>query len=647
MNEWAAKHRVIPAGLTTKPGKYDPEYMPYWKEICDAMSAGSAIRKLAVRKAAQVGATTALGENLIGYTIDHDPSGFIYLSADRELVRLGVQLKVDRMLEHSGLRHKLSASGGITKRSGDTALLKEFPGGFLLAVGARNPGKLRSTSAKRMFLDEIDGMPLLIGQIGSEEGSPVSISEKRTATYESTRTILYVSTPLNMATSQINPLFLRGDQRYYYVPCVHCNHMQPLDWHGHNEDGTEWGIVFDLDDEGILIEESVGYQCRGCLKKMHDYDKIWFLPRGEWRPHARTQERGLASWHVPAFLSPPGTYSWTGSVYKWLRAWDVENDRVKDIRELREFWNLERGLPWEERGESVPLSRVKDLRRQTYRSGKPPNELALKETGAPIVLLTCTVDTHRDRLDVLVTGWCVGRQSYSVLWKHFEGDVDDVDGDSGPWAQLRKLLEETTFVADDGRRYGIRITLIDCGYKAERVHAFCSDYSSGVFPIMGRDDSVQGSLHREFSEFISQWGTTGFNVTASMYKDRLNGWLKREWKVTDRTQPVGFCNFPTDYPDDFFDELVAEERVPVLNARTRKKKGLRWEQKGQQPNHAWDCLVYAACALDMIAIEYCFDRLGLDQLNYDSFFAAVAPRRDDEGNWIAGPFSAMEGEITC
>lgn len=644
VSEWARTSRYLPAELTTKPGNYDPDYTPYLVEIMDRLSANDPHRKVAVMKGGQVCFTTGVGENFIGYTIAHDPSGLLYVSADADLTKLGMELKVDRMLHFSGLKHLLGAADGSSKRSGDTAMRKEFPGGFLLAAGAQNPGKLRSTAVRKGFLDECDGWPQMVGGVGTEEGSPIDLFEKRTDTYQHSRKILYGSTPLVTQTSFIYPLFKLGDQRHYYIPCRRCGEFQVLEWHGiREEDKSPFGFVYDFDKNGLLIEESVAYECKFCCECFHNYDKSWFLPRGEWRPHATTQEPGLTSYHVPAFLSPVGMYDWTGIVQKWVKAWDIKNDRPRDIVKLRAFYNLERGLPWEERGESPKFERVQQHRRAIYLQGEVPNVAAIKETGAPVILLTCTVDVHGDRLDVEVVGWCCNRQTYSIEWLHFEGDIDDL-GPGGPWQHLRSLVEEGKWVADDGREYAIELTLIDCGHKADTVHQFCTEYSGGVHPIMGRELPMKGTQFKEFSEFESKFGNRGYNITSTIYKDRLAAWLKFDWDSQDELQPLGYPNYPNDYGDEFFRQYEAEEKVEVTERVTNRRLGFKWRQRGQRPNHSWDCRVYGMAAFDLIVLDVCVRELGTVGIDYEAFFKYATPVQNRAKEWRPTRFSWIEGE---
>jgi phage terminase large subunit GpA-like protein len=620
VSEWAAEKRYLPPELTSKPGAWDNNFTPYLTEIMDCLSADSSVRKVAVEKAAQIGATTGILENDIGYTIDHDPAGMMYVSADKELTKMGIEVKVDRMLLSCGLMDKIKPADDAGRKTGNTSTKKEFPGGFLLAVGAQNPGKLRSMSVKKMRLDEVDGMPEKLGN----EGDPVKIAENRTKAYESTRSILYLSTPLVLQTSKIHALFLRGDQRRYFVPCKDCGHMQPLVWRGVKEDGSKYGVVFDVTDKGVLIEGSVGYCCENCGSIWRNYDKAWFLPRGEWRPTAEPQERGMRSYHIPGMLSPPGMYSWVGMVYDYLEAWDAVANRVKNIEALKTFYNTGLGLPWEERGEAPKYETIVQHRRAIYSRNELPNEAALQETGSKIILLTCAVDVHKYRLDVEVLGWCHHGRSYSVDWRHLEcpagTDTDDLDSPGSAWQQLRDMIEREVWTADDGLKYQIQLTLVDAGYKTDMVYQFCKEYETGVFPIMGRDAPPKNARMREFDDYDNKMGARAFNINVTLYKDRLAAWLKRDW-YEGELQPVGYPNYPQDYGDDYFREYEAESKKEKLNPKTNQRMGFYWMKVSESaPNHAWDDRVYNMAALDIIIFTTCATELGIEAIDYAAFW---------------------------
>ena len=120
------------------------------------------------------------------------------------------------------------------KKTGDTKARKDFPGGFLMAVGPRVGAKLRSFAVRYLLGDEVDAWPAEIGGADkgktASEGDVLALAERRTVSFQRTRKVLLGSTPLIKQTSRIERLFLEGDQRYYHVPCPKCGCMQPLRW---------------------------------------------------------------------------------------------------------------------------------------------------------------------------------------------------------------------------------------------------------------------------------------------------------------------------------------------------------------------------------------------------------------------------------
>lgn len=651
VSEWAEQNRYLPPNLSPKPGAWDNSYTPYLVEPMDCLSASHWARKVVVMKGAQIGATTGLLENWIGYTISHDPAPMIMMSADRELIKMAMELRVDLMLQTSNLTQYLQAATTASKKSGDTALLKQFRNGFLLGVGARNPGKMRFVSVKKAGLDELDGMPLVVGGLGKEEGTPTGLIEQRTVAYFGSRKLLYLSTPLRMQTSLIYPLYLAGDQRKYFIPCIHCGHFQILKWHGISEHGHKFGMVYDQSKTGKLEIDSVGYACVECASVFRNHDKTWFLGEGEWRPTktgkdgqpAESEEDGLTSYHMPSFLSPVGMYPWQGIVQKFLKAWDPATARVRDIQAYQEFRNLEEGEPWEERGETPSPERVREHRRQNYSEGEINQEQIIEETGAPGVLVTTAADVHKDRIDCEVVLWCHHRQSYSLGWYNFEGDTSDLN--SPVWAAMQEILARP-WLASDGRQYRSEFALIDMGYRASEVQEFCSLYHQGVSPLMGRESSIRGAAIKEFQVGQTAKGQQFFNVTTTIYKNQLAGWLRAEW-APGMLQPTGYPNYPQDRGEEFFAQYQAEEYVPVVNARTKVVTHLRWRQIGQRPNHAWDCRVYNMAALDMIIWQACTGVLQLESVDYAAWANYATPKQNADKLWLVNPYSSHPMQVAA
>ena len=596
VSEWAEQKRFIPSEFSPKPGYWSNDWNPHFVEIMDALSDDSPIQQVTLMKSAQIGATTA-AENWIGYTIDESPAPFFYLTADKDLAESAMEQKISALILHCGLSEKIKASDPTSRRTGSTKSLKEFAGGFIRAVGANNPGKLRSISVKRFYGDELDGMPDTVG----EEGDPIRLALKRTNAYGRRRKIFFTSTPAIMQTSKINRLYKLGDQRQRFVPCPHCGHMQVLTMKGTKEDGTRFGLNIEIDEDGYLIPESVFYICADCGTAIFEHHKPEMFKKGEWRPTARARDNVTRSYHINALYSPLGMYSWEDIAREFVEVFDIAKDRIKDLEGYKSFVNTILGLPWEERGEAPTYERVITHRRAIYSRNKIPNESALRETGSQIAMLTAAADVHKTRIDIEIVGWCVDGRSYSIDWRHLEPEegktVEDLDSDM--WKKLADILENERWTAEDGRSYGIMLTLIDAGYATDSVRRFCSNYSAGVLPIFGRDSMRKTSAMKNFY-FHEKTNAADINVT--LYKDRLASWLRSDWRDGE-LQPVGYPNYPSDYGDDFFREYEAEHKLAEKSRKTGQIIGYTWQKVPNKPNHAWDCRVYNMAALDMYALE--------------------------------------------
>jgi phage terminase large subunit GpA-like protein len=619
VSEWAESTRYLPASVTSLPGFYSFDVAPYIREIADCFSLSSPVRQVAVQKGVQLGLSVGIIENAIGYEIEHVKKlPCMLVTADAELAQTVTETRILTMISASGLDDLIQSNDDKNSRkTGRTSKKLEWQGGgFLLPHGANNPSKLRSMSIARLFFDEIDAFPQKL----KNEGDPVGLAKKRTAAFEDTRKICYISTPLVAQTSKIEPLYYYGDQRRFFVPCKHCGEHQTLEWHGVTDDGVVFGLQFDVDDDGAVVEESVGYCCKFCHKIMRNYDKSWFLSRGEWRATAKAKEKGFRSYHISTLYSPVGFSSWVEMARDWVKAWDVKNNKVRDIDALQEFYNLNLGKTFEVKTESLKFERVVLHRRSMYASGQIPNKNAIAETGSEILALVCSVDVHKTHLDIKVCGFTVGRRMYSIEWLVVEGDCLDITANDSPWQKLREIIESKIYIADDGKQYRVQLTLIDAGYEQDKVLEFCGEYAQGVVPIMGRKTAGQSAKLTEFYEFTTKLGTIGFNVNTGLYKDRLSNALRRDWQQGAGFQPNYHPNFPADYPDDFFQQLTVEYKAAVKNKTTGQVVGYQWHRPNGAANHSWDLSVYCSAAFDMLAYNFCMLENELDYLDWPFFY---------------------------
>lgn len=613
-SEYIEKIRYLGKDLTPIPGYYKFSRTPFWREPLDQLGPQSSKRKVAIVKGVQIGATTGLLENIAAYNIGSDPKSQLYVSADRELVKLGMEIKIERMLDSCKLREKIfSQTGTKSKRTGDTTFQKEYPGGFLVAVGAQNPSKLRQMSFQVILFDELDGMPDKLGR----EGDPVSVAENRTNAYAEKRKILYISTPLVEQTSKIWPLYLRGDQRKFHVPCKFCGEKQELVWHGVDENKKIYGIVFDSKD-GEPIYETVGYKCKYCGEVMKNHDKSIIIPKGEWIATAIAREPDLVSYQISSLYSAPGMFSWENVVAKWAQCWDLEKNRMKDKEKYREFRNLMQGLPFEERGESIRAEKVKSNRSYYYLKNQINNYRANIDSGSEILLLTCAVDCQKNKLLIDIKGWTEGGRSYTIDFLEIEGTVEDYN--STVWTKLDKILLEKTWLDEKGSEYRIINTVIDSGHYTQYVYEFCKGFSSGVYAIKGDEHLKSGITFQEFtSKIMEKIGLPiAYHINTTKLKDFISKIFNFQWD-SGKFQPEWYANFPQDLLDDYFRMFEAEHKIDEYDKVTNRYKRTRWVQT-KEDNHAFDTFVYNLACLEMIADYYCRNDLNMDHLDWGIFW---------------------------
>lgn len=618
---WAEQRRYLPPSLTPMPGFYSFDVAPYLREIVDCMSVDSPVREVALMKGVQIGATVGVLENAIGYFIDHVKSApMMMVTADAGLAKSRMETNILPMLELSGLDHLVkSADEKNPRKTGRTNTKIEWlGGGFLIPFGAQNANKLRSIPIQIMLRDEIDGWPDVVGK----DGDPLKLSADRCAAYEGSRKIFDASTPLLKGASKIHQRFLSGDQRYYFVCCLNCSFPQVLRWrHIDANTGVVSGIVWESDDGGRLVPDSVRYVCQSCHHPHTNDDKTRLLSPdhgAEWRQTAEPVAPDRRSYHLSALYSPVGMQTWATCVQKWLEAWDVLTNTARDVEKLQVFYNNVLGEPFEDRGgDKIRFERVSAHRRTQYRYGEIPNTFALAHCGSVILLLTCTVDVHKDSLKVAVFGWARDRRVFLITYETLEGETELID--SPAWGQLRDIIEDREFVADDGKRYRVTMTFIDSGYNAETVYSFCSDYEVGVFPVKGREGSAKAATFKEFSSTTTTIGTRAFLITVDHYKERWHAALARQWNGHDH-QPVTFFNAPVDATDKELKQLTAESKHRKVDKVTQKVIGWEWRRPSGAANELWDLLVYGNAALEVIALEHCTLIHGMDHVDWQVFY---------------------------
>jgi phage terminase large subunit GpA-like protein len=620
--EFNEKHRYLPASVSRFPGYIDYSAFPYWPEIVDSMDVRSPVREGYVMKGVQVAFTTGV-ESVVLYAGAHVRTvPVMYVTADKELAASRIEHNFIPMFQQSGFGDIFqSADEGNSRKTGKTRKhLQWIGGGYMIPQGAKNADKMRQVSIMFLLLDEVDAWADL-----ANDGDPIQLLKDRTSAFDQIRKILIGSSPLLSGSSRIHKLYQRGDQRVYKLRCLKCGFPQALRWSGENkETGKKYGFAWDFTEDGPLDLESCRYHCQNCHHAHFEHDKprLIHADNAFWEPTAVPVEPNIRSWHIPAMLSPYGVQPWSKCVSRWLDAVDKVTGKTKSVSALQVFYNNILGEPFEVFGGRVRFSAVSAHRRRWYRKGEIPNTKVAEYCDSEVLFLTCTVDVHHDDLFVAIWGWTAGMTCWLIDYQRI---TDDSEGgceliESPAWSALQKIIDEGEWTADDGKTYRLAMTFIDAnwGESTSTVVDFCAQYESGVYPIMGRRRTAAASTFKEFSEFTTQSGTTGYLLLVDHYKDRLAPVLRRTWRPDDGKQEQYTFNAPLDTTDDELRELTKEYR------REKKQPNgtvtYEWHRPHGAANELWDLMVYGHASVEILAWMVCVKHFELDSVDWRQFW---------------------------
>lgn len=618
---WYEKNMIMPIG-SAFPGPFSYNTTPYWKEVVDCMAKDSPVRRIAVMKGAQTGCSASVLTPAVGYTIAENPGNILFLVGNDNLVEPAVT-KLDHMIDNCGLRQKIKPSIMRAKNSktGDTNRSKEFLGGTLLAGSATNHKMIRQLDVMVIIADDFEA----VKQSSESDGDSRSLIDQRAAAYENKMKIYYVSTPGLKKKSNIEPAYMMGDQRKYFVPCPCCGDYINFEWvvPVKDKEGEMGGIIWELDENGVLIEGSVGYKCQSCGDVFDDSHKYDMNLHGEWRPTATAKEPGFRSYHLSSLYAPPGMKSWASYVRQYLEACPPNQPRNEE--KYKAFCNLCLGICYEEMSEDLKANDLQTNNMRAYNVGDIPERMSEKDGNGKIVLLTCAADLNGKledaRLDYEIVAWSENGSSYSVdhgsigtfVFREYEKAVKqdrekftyERNRVNSVWPEFIKVLSKE-YTTDTGRKMKIAITGLDTGHCEEQAYDFIDNTTH--LHIVG----LKGDKENQFIKYgivmpnfkIGKSRPNLFMVQVNQIKDDLATRLKFKWHDGEETQPVGYLNFPMSSNgkyqySNFFSHYESEHRV--IEMKDGNGIASRWVKKtSTAQNHMWDCRIYNMVIVDIL-----------------------------------------------
>jgi phage terminase large subunit GpA-like protein len=568
LSEWADTYAFLSSESSAEGGRWHT--LPYQKGIMDAISSNS-VEQVTVMKSARVGYSKILN-HVIAYHIHQDPAPIMLVQPTIEDAQGYSKEEIAPMLRDTPCLRGL-VSDAKAKDGANTILQKQFPGGTLSMVGANSPRGFRRVSRRIVLFDEVDGYPASAGS----EGDQIKLGIRRTEYYWN-RKIVAGSTPTVKDFSRVERMFQQTDQRRYFVPCPHCNHMQYLRWPN---------ITWTDNDPA-----TAAYKCESCSTLIPHSKKRWMVERGEWRSTSPGNGKHIG-FHIWAAYSYSPNASWSNLVEEFL-------DAKQDAEQLKTFVNTVLGETWEDEYASKvgADSLMERAAKEKYKQHQPPVE------G---LALTVGCDVQDDRLSLSVWAW--GREEEGWL-------VDRIKIYGSPsrpevWKQLDEVLAKP-YLNEAGEELRVLSCAIDSGgHHTQEVYHYSRERTAlGVIAIKGMGQKGKPPLGKatkvdvNFKGKALKKGAQLFPVGVDGIKSLLFGRLKHN------DVGAGYLHFYPTITTDYFEELTAEKQI--LRFRNGFPERI-WVKKSQSPNEALDELNYAYAALHRLYQK--FDRRSIwDQL---------------------------------
>lgn len=553
VDAWAERHMVIPKSAgAAEPGPYRVERTPYARGVMRALSVADPCRQVVVVGASQM-LKTQVALNWLGSCIHQAPANVLVLLptqglAKRASARISKAIAAVGVLEHRVAKPR-------SRDSANTIDTKEFDGGTMYITTAGSAANLSEISARYLYGDEIDRWEADVGS----EGDPVELALKRLTTFSHSSKAYFTSSPTAEGESRIEALFSRSTQRRYWVPCPHCGEMHTLEW-----ENVRW-------NESLTRAWMV---CQACGAEVEESSKEGMLAAGEWRS-AGAGDGLTEGFQISALYMPLGWASWLDLARERVAAEALM--RAGDDSELKVFENTRLARSYKRKGEKLDHERIRE-RAESF-------ELMRVPAGG--LVLTMAVDVQADRLEYQIVAWGRGEESWLV-------DFDRIYGDPGQQPVWDKLdqVRTRTIPHVGGQQLRVEACAVDSGgHHTHEVYAYCRPREAQrVFaikgdrdlktPIKGRARMVDVNIRGRVLKHGARLWFVGVHVAKDLLANRLK-----------LAQPgPGYMHFPSSLPDDYWEQLTAEERVMQ---RTAGGQVARWVKVSSSArNEAWDLWVY-------------------------------------------------------
>ena len=599
VDEWSAEHAYIPTEGNAEGGKYNLDRTPFAREVMRVLSPGDPCTRVVVMGASQL-LKTQTAMNWLMAVVDAAPANILALMPSGDLASR-LSSRINKTLLATPKVADLFAKPR-TREGKNTDSTKEFRGGTLHIATAGSAANLAEIPARYGYGDEIDDWESdLQGQ-----GDPVEIFENRGSTYGRNRKWYYSSSPKRpRGVSKILELFEKGDQRYYELPCPDCGEYHPLKFENmRTDEALTWAKMM----------------CPACGSLIDEYSKTDMLARGRWVATA-TSKDGTISFTISQLYAPLGWTSWL----ELARLHDAAEEALRqgDPTKMQAFYNTRLALSYDRNAGVTTVQALMD-RAEPYPARTLPDAA---------LVVTMSVDTQPDRLEVQIDAWGPGMERWVVDYVQLWGDPTRPPEEPGSvWARLDDIRRTPLLHASGALVYISAYGIDSGGSNTQDVYNYgIKRRAAGCVILKGASRPNRPIISAKPSAQDVDWGGQRDTQGAELWL--VGADVAKDWIFNRIELPAGpgAMHFHSDIEADWFEQLLAERKVQKLRAGVVVEV---WAKKDQHArNEALDLSVYSLAiafklrldrwsALDWQRLR---DKLIPKQITTDLFAQPVSP----------------------
>ncbi len=558
--EWAQKN-VFFGAESQFQGAFNSDLFPFFKKPLRCLEPSHPAREVILMGSAQVGKTVC-AQVFVGASIDLDPCPFMYTHPSLENAARWVRTKWKPFVTQSPSLRKIFPGEVRSRDASNTLLVKERADsrGVMVVSGANSAASLAMLSVPRQVQDDLSKWE------DNEHGDSEGQADKRSQGFGDWAKIFKVSTPSILGVCKIDKNYKRSNQQKYHVPCPGCGHKHALEWENFKKSLYE----------GMEFSEA-HFHCPACGHVIEHHHKEWMLD----------QTLAYDAWVAENSSSKvEGFYIWCA--YSRLTSWAyIAEEYFKalgDPEKEKTFMTDTVGLPYEQKGEAPPWKELYE------RAAGSDYEVGTVPINA--LILTAGLDVQGDRVEWNVKGWGPNLQRFTIQHGVIEGHISS----ELVQKQLDGLLNRK-WRNRFGRQIGLDMLAIDANFETNDVKTWAKKHpESRVITIKGAKEYTAPPMvpvqeeRRNNGKRVNRHQKRHWLVGVSGLKGSL-------YKNLDKKDPLekGYCGFPKDLEENYFQQLTSETRVLDVDKKTKATRYI-WVKLPTFRNEILDMELYAEVA---------------------------------------------------